>query len=61
MNEMGTKMACGVCGAQVVVTRGGEGQLACHGADMDVLAGSAQGGVRPTGDQGLAADDPFYD
>lgn len=40
MNLLGTKLSCEECGAQVVVIKGGEGQLACHGRPMRVIAGA---------------------
>ena len=33
-NEMGKRYACGVCGAQVIVTKAGDGALVCHGQPM---------------------------
>ena len=36
-NEMGKRYSCGVCGAEVIVTRLSQGQkeaLACHGQPM---------------------------
>lgn len=34
VNQAGKRMKCDVCGAEVVVTKGGEGTLQCHGQDM---------------------------
>lgn len=34
MNQAGKRKKCETCGAEVVVTKGGEGTLQCHGSDM---------------------------
>ncbi len=34
MNQAGKRMKCEVCGAEVVVTKGGDGQLICCGQPM---------------------------
>lgn len=59
MNETGTKLACEVCGAQAVVTKGGDGELQCHGRPMRVVAG-ATSGPRPAPPPESQHDDPFY-
>ena len=33
-NDMGKRYTCGTCGAQVIVTKAGDGGLQCHGAPM---------------------------
>ena len=57
MNETGTKLTCPTCGAEVVVTKGGEGKVVCHGEEMVVAAGA--GAAQRSGE--VAEDDPFYD
>jgi hypothetical protein len=37
-NSIGKRYECGECGAQVLVTKGGEGSLECHGKPMEVAA-----------------------
>lgn len=61
MNLTGTKLACPTCHAQAVVTRGGAGELRCHGEPMTVLAGSSE--KRTTTGPAVAGEhhDPFYD
>lgn len=34
MNQAGKRMKCEVCGAELVVTKGGDGTLQCDGVDM---------------------------
>jgi hypothetical protein len=34
MNQMGTKLICDECQAQVIVTKTGEGTVTCHGVPM---------------------------
>lgn len=34
MNQAGKRMKCEVCGAELVVTKGGDGTLQCHDVDM---------------------------
>jgi hypothetical protein len=36
-NTLGKRYQCIECGAQVLVTKGGEGALECHGQRMEVL------------------------
>jgi len=60
MNVLGTKVACTTCQAQAVVTRGGSGELKCHGQPMAVLAGAEQR-VTPEAPAGGEHYDPFYD
>jgi desulfoferrodoxin-like iron-binding protein len=33
-NQIGKMYLCGKCGAQVIVTKGGNGSLTCCGAEM---------------------------
>ena len=33
-NEAGKRLHCQECGAEVVVTKGGEGTVTCHGQPM---------------------------
>lgn len=33
-NEAGKRMRCEQCGAEVVVTKGGDGTVTCHGQPM---------------------------
>ena len=47
MNQMGTKLICDECRAQVIVTKSGTGTVMCHGVAMHV-AGSAAA-PRPAG------------
>ncbi len=35
-NEIGKRYACGKCGSEFIVTRGGEGQLVCCGQPMEI-------------------------
>lgn len=59
-NRTGTKLTCSNDGAQVAVTKGGDGQVFCCGIPMDISAGNAQ--ARPAADQAsVPVDDPFYD
>lgn len=34
MNQAGKRMKCEVCGAELVVTKGGDGTLQCDDVDM---------------------------
>lgn len=43
MNQLGTKLRCATCSAEVVVITPGDGTVACHGAPMTVIAGAATG------------------
>jgi hypothetical protein len=53
LNQMGTKLICDECQAQVIVTKSGTGTVMCHGAPMRVAG--AGGDRRPTdGVQGSA-------
>ncbi|TML64104.1 MAG: hypothetical protein E6G17_03620 [Actinobacteria bacterium] len=36
-NKLGKRYSCAECGAEVLVTRAGDGELSCHGEPMDVL------------------------
>lgn len=56
MNVTGTKLACSVCGAQVVVVKGGSGDVLCHDQPMAVVAGAAGSTVRPTGERDPGGD-----
>ena len=59
-NRTGTKLTCSNDGAQVAVTRGGDGQVHCCGSPMEISAGNVQ--VRPEADKPSGpVDDPFYD
>ena len=33
-NQLGKMYLCGNCGAQVIVTKGGDGSIKCCGAEM---------------------------
>lgn len=44
-NQMGTKLLCHQCSAEVVVTRGGSGIVNCCDVAMDVVAGTRGDGV----------------
>jgi hypothetical protein len=44
VNQMGTKLVCDQCQAQVIVTKAGSGTVMCHDAPMQVA-----GGPRPAG------------
>ncbi len=33
-NQMGKRYGCASCGVEVVVTKGGDGSLTCHGEQM---------------------------
>ena len=35
-NAMGKRYVCGVCEATVLVTKAGDGELACHGQAMEL-------------------------
>lgn len=35
-NEVGKRYVCGKCGSEFMVTRGGDGQLVCHGQPMEI-------------------------
>ena len=34
-NQLGKRYTCGVCGATVLVTKPGGGDVGCHGAPME--------------------------
>jgi hypothetical protein len=34
MNQMGVRLTCQVCGAQVIVVKGGSGEVHCHARPM---------------------------
>jgi hypothetical protein len=34
MNKVGAKLSCATCGAQLIVVKGGTGQVSCHGQPM---------------------------
>jgi desulfoferrodoxin-like iron-binding protein len=36
-NTLGKRYQCTECGAQVLVTKGGEGTLECHGQPMEIM------------------------
>jgi hypothetical protein len=58
VNQTGTKLSCQVCGSQLAVIKGGEGQVNCCGQAMEVVAGQQQSTDRRVSEP--AADDPFY-
>lgn len=60
MNVAGTKLVCATCGSTAVVTKGGAGELQCHGAAMTVQAGAGERRVAPAPTGGDHYD-PFYD
>jgi competence CoiA-like predicted nuclease len=35
-NQVGKRYVCPVCGAEFIVTRGGEGELHCCGKKMEI-------------------------
>jgi desulfoferrodoxin-like iron-binding protein len=35
-NQVGKRYMCTKCGAEVIITRGGEGQITCCGQPMEV-------------------------
>ena len=43
MNQMGTKLICDECQAQVIVTKSGTGTVMCHGAPMRVAGAGGAG------------------
>ncbi len=60
MNLLATKLMCETCGAQVVVIKGGEGGVACHGVPMKVIAGAIDAASqerRQTGPKGEPTSD----
>lgn len=61
MNLIGSKLACQTCNAQAVVTRGGAGELHCHGQPMTVQAGAGDNRAAPATPTGNDHYDPFYD
>lgn len=38
MNQVGKRFKCAECGSEVLVTKGGEGQLRCCDAAMEILS-----------------------
>jgi DNA-directed RNA polymerase subunit RPC12/RpoP len=34
-NQIGKRYRCAKCGAEFIVTRGGEGTICCHGEPME--------------------------
>lgn len=34
MNQAGKRMKCETCGVEVVITKGGDGTLVCHGSTL---------------------------
>jgi desulfoferrodoxin-like iron-binding protein len=38
VNEKGKTYVCGVCGTEVIVTRGGQGTLVCCGKEMTIAS-----------------------
>lgn len=61
MNKMGTKLTCLICGAQVIVTRGGEGTLRCHDEEMQQIGSPGSEARRGQAGEAVAASppDPF--
>jgi hypothetical protein len=41
MLNVGTRFRCEVCGAEAIVTKGGEGEICCHDQPMAVVTPSA--------------------
>lgn len=37
-NLLGKRYACASCGAELLVTKPGDGALVCHGAEMEIAA-----------------------
>jgi len=37
MNQVGKRFKCATCGSEVLVTKGGEGELACCKAEMELV------------------------
>ncbi|HVN95147.1 MAG TPA: hypothetical protein VMT62_01845 [Syntrophorhabdaceae bacterium] len=35
-NQVGKRYICGKCGAEVIITRGGNGTITCHGEPMEI-------------------------
>lgn len=35
-NIVGKRYVCTVCGSEFIVTKGGDGQLACHGKPLEM-------------------------
>ena len=60
MNETGTKLSCETCNAQLVVTKGGSGEVMCCGSPMQVVSGKRPEGADAARER-IRADDPFYD
>lgn len=59
MNRTGTKLLCSSCGAQVAVTKGGDGSVSCCDALMVVASGGQIGGADLERER-IEVDDPFY-
>lgn len=36
-NSLGKRYECSACQAQVLVAKGGDGELACHGQPMELM------------------------
>jgi desulfoferrodoxin-like iron-binding protein len=34
-NQVGKRYRCTVCGAEVIITKGGDGTIMCHGKPME--------------------------
>ncbi len=47
-NLAGKRYVCNTCGSEFIVTKAGEGQLACHGKPMEIKTA----GQRSVEDQG---------
>ncbi len=45
MNQMGSKLICDECQAQIIVTKTGEGTVMCH--DVPMRPAGAAGSPRP--------------
>jgi hypothetical protein len=53
VNQMGTKLICDECQAQVIVTKAGAGTVLCHGVPMRVAGGGARPAASAPGATGL--------
>jgi hypothetical protein len=49
MNRTGTRLVCDQCGAQVMVTKGGDGEVTCDGVPMRNLAAAKPAADSPAG------------
>ena len=42
-NQTGKRYVCSSCGSEMLVTRGGDGQLSCCGKSMDIRGAAPSG------------------